>query len=52
MAAYYYTTTDEEPNVYHSKQGCYEGQKIADANRVDTDSKPSGRALCDVCATG
>jgi hypothetical protein len=49
MAAYYYTTTDETPAVYHNNQDCEEGKKILPGNRVDTDSIPVGRRLCEEC---
>lgn len=47
--AYYYTTTVEDPAVYHTNQSCEEGKKIEAKNRVDTDTIPSGRRLCEVC---
>ena len=49
MAAYYYTTTDEFPAVYHDNQNCEEGLKIKRENRVETDTIPPGRRLCEVC---
>jgi hypothetical protein len=49
MAAYYYTTTEETPAVYHNNQNCEEGKKIEAENRVDTDTIPAGRRLCAVC---
>jgi hypothetical protein len=49
MALYYYTTTTEDPAVYHNNQRCEEGKKIETKNRVDTNSIPSGRRLCEVC---
>jgi hypothetical protein len=51
MAAkkYYYTTTVEVPAVYHNNQSCEEGKKIEAKNRVDTDTIPSGRRLCEEC---
>jgi hypothetical protein len=49
MAKYYYTTTPEDPAVYHDNQECSEGKKIKTADRVDTDTIPSGRRLCEVC---
>ena len=50
MAAYYYTTNDEDPAVYHTDQNCEEGKKIEARNRVDTDTRPLGRRKCEVCA--
>jgi hypothetical protein len=47
MAKYYYTTTPEDPAVYHDNQECSEGKKIKTAD--DTDTIPSGRRLCEVC---
>jgi hypothetical protein len=51
MAAkkYYYTTTFEVKPVYHNNQSCEEGLKIEAKNRVDTDSLPAGRTLCEEC---
>ena len=49
MAAYYYTTTDEEPAVYHTNQNCRSGKQIEPENRVDTDTRPAGRRLCEEC---
>jgi hypothetical protein len=49
MAAYYYTTTDEIPAVYHDNQNCEEGRKIKPENRVDTNTIPGGRRRCEVC---
>jgi hypothetical protein len=49
MATYYYTTNDEDPEVYHTDQGCSEGKKIESKNRVDTDTRPAGRIKCSVC---
>lgn len=49
MAAYYYTSQDETPAVYHNNQSCSEGNKIKSENRVDTDVRPSDRQLCAVC---
>jgi len=49
VAAYYYTTTDEDPPVYHNNQDCEEGKKILPENRVDTNTIPPGRRLCQVC---
>lgn len=49
MAAYYYTTTTEVPAVYHNNQQCEEGKKIEAKNRVDTNTVPAGRRLCEVC---
>jgi hypothetical protein len=50
MAAFYYTTNDEDPAVYHTDPNCSEGKKIESQNRVDTDTRPSGRQKCEVCA--
>lgn len=49
MAAYYYTTNEETPAVYHTDQDCSEGKKIEKVNRVDTDTRPAGRTKCEVC---
>lgn len=49
MALYYYTTTAETPAVYHANQNCKEGEKIKAADRVDTDTIPTGRRLCEKC---
>lgn len=49
MARYYYTTSDEPTPVYHNNQNCEEGKKIEPQNRVDTDTVPIGRRLCEVC---
>ncbi len=49
MAAYYYTTSTEDPAVYHTNQECSEGLKIEARHRVNTDIKPKGRRLCEVC---
>jgi hypothetical protein len=49
MSLYYYTTTPEDPAVYHNNQQCEEGKKIEAQNRVDTDIKPSNRRLCEEC---
>jgi hypothetical protein len=49
MAAYYYTTSEENPAVYHDNQQCEEGKKIEANNRVDTDTIPPGRRHCEVC---
>jgi hypothetical protein len=49
MAKYYYTTSFEDPAVYHFSQQCEEGKKIETKNRVNTDYRPSDRRLCDVC---
>jgi hypothetical protein len=49
VAAYYYTTTEETPAVYHNNQNCEEGKKIEPQNRVDTDTIPAGRRLCEEC---
>lgn len=47
--AYYYTTTPEDPAVYHTNQQCDEGLKIEAKNRVDTNIRPTGRRHCEVC---
>ena len=49
MAKYYYTTTPEIPDVYHNNQDCEERKKIEPATRVDTDTIPAGRRLCEEC---
>ena len=49
MAKYYYTTSEEPKSVYHDNQSCSEGEKIEAKNRVDTDTIPAGRDLCEVC---
>ena len=49
MAKYYHTTSEEPKAVYHNNQNCDEGKKIEPQNRVDSDSIPSGRVLCEVC---
>lgn len=49
MALYYYTTTLEDPAVYHTNQQCAEGKKIEAQNRKDTDIKPTDRRLCEEC---
>jgi hypothetical protein len=49
MAAYYYTETDEEPDVYHTNQDCPAGKNILAENRVDTDTIPAGRKPCEEC---
>lgn len=49
MAAYYYTTSTEDPAVYHTNQQCSEGIKIEPQHRVNTDTKPLGRRLCEKC---
>jgi hypothetical protein len=49
MAAYYYTTTDETPEVYHTDQGCSEGLKIEKDNREGTNTIPANRQPCSVC---
>ena len=49
MALYYYTETVEDPAVYHNNQECEEGKKIEAENRVDTNTVPPGRRLCEVC---
>jgi hypothetical protein len=49
VAKYYYTTSEEPKPVYHSNQNCEEGKKIEAKNRVDTDTIPPGRTLCEVC---
>jgi hypothetical protein len=49
MAAYYYTTSEEDQPVYHNNQNCEEGKKIEQKNRVDTDTVPAGRDLCKEC---
>jgi len=49
MALYYYTTTMENSAVYHNNQECEEGLKIEAQHRVDTNTIPSGRRLCEVC---
>jgi hypothetical protein len=51
VAAYYYTTNDEDPAVYHDDQNCSEGMKIEADNRVDTNVKPVGRRHCELCGT-
>jgi hypothetical protein len=45
----YWTTTDEEPAVYHIYEDCSEGEKILKGNREDGPVPPAGRRLCDVC---
>jgi hypothetical protein len=49
VAKYYYTTSVEPKAVYHDNQSCEEGKKIEAKNRVDTDTIPAGRALCEEC---
>lgn len=49
MATYYYTRSEEDPAVYHTNQLCSEGLKIEEKNRVNTDTKPAGRRLCEEC---
>ena len=49
MALYYYTTTVEDPAVYHNNQECEEGLKIEAQNRVETNTIPTVRRLCEVC---
>jgi hypothetical protein len=49
MALYYYTTTPEKPAVYHTNQNCEEGKKIKAVDRVDTNTIPAGRRLCEKC---
>ena len=49
VAKYYYTTTPEDPAVYHTNQECSEGKKIEAKDRVDTDVLPTGRRKCEVC---
>jgi len=49
MAAYYYTTSTEDPAVYHTNRQCSEGKKIERTHRVDTDIKPTDRRLCEEC---
>jgi hypothetical protein len=49
MAKYCYTTSFEDPAVYHHRQQCEEGKKIETKSRVDTDYLPSDRRLCEVC---
>jgi len=49
MAKYYYTTSVEPKPVYHNNQDCEEGKKIEPKNRIDTDTIPAGRDLCEVC---
>lgn len=48
MAAYYYTTSTEDPAVYHTNQQCSEGIKIEPQHRVNS-AKPVGRRLCEKC---
>ena len=49
MAKYYYTTSFEDPAVYHHSHQCEEGKKIETKSRVNTDYLPSARRLCEVC---
>ena len=49
MARYYYTISVEPKAVYHDNQACEEGKKIEAKNRVDTDTIPWGRTLCEEC---
>ncbi len=49
MGAYYYTTSEEKKNVYHDHEDCDEGQDIDPQNRVDTDTIPANRTLCEIC---
>lgn len=49
MAAYYWTTEDEVPAVYHNNTGCPEGKKILPENKESSDTRPSGRRLCERC---
>ena len=49
MARYYYSTTPENPPVYHTNQACEEGEKIKAWDRVDTDKVPAERRPCEVC---
>jgi hypothetical protein len=49
MARYYYMTSEEPKADYHDNQNCDEGKKIEANNRVDTDTIPAGRELCEVC---
>jgi hypothetical protein len=48
MARYYDTTSAEDPAVFHNNKDCEEGG-IEARNRVDTDTIPAGRRLCEVC---
>jgi hypothetical protein len=50
MAAYYWTTTEETPAVYHDNDECSEGEKIKPENREEGSSPPADRRLCDICA--
>jgi hypothetical protein len=49
MAAYYYTSNDEDPAVYHNNPDCGAGKKIEPENRVDSDTIPADRRLCQAC---
>ena len=49
MAKYFYTTSFEDPAVYHISSECVEGKMIEVRHRVDTDYLPSDRRLCEVC---
>ncbi len=49
VAKYYYTISVEPKAVYHNNQDCEEGKKIEAKNRVDTDTIPSDRVLCEEC---
>jgi hypothetical protein len=46
---YYWTKTEETPEVYHDNPDCSEGKKILQVNRDESDTKPAGRDHCEVC---
>lgn len=46
----YYTKTDEEHPVFHTRKRCSEGEKIEPQNREKV-GELKGRDLCEVCAT-
>ena len=46
---YYWTVEFEDPRVYHMREDCPDGMKIATDNRVQIDTTPAGRVPCDTC---
>ena len=45
----YWTTSEEDKNVYHIYDDCPDGKQIEDENRKEDPVAPAGRVLCARC---